>query len=207
MKNGNKGLSIIKTPVMILSLAAMMLTFCSCGKKQEEKISAGMPNPIHECTKEELGKVTGIPLEAPDGASDERYCYIDPEGLAISQVSFTLDGKDWCYRAQPTSCLSIEANVDENASVKDLAAALDDCTNIGAALSGMHYKWECVSLLDIAESRDAVAAFNEGKEGFVAWLDVVPGVLYSLSVEKGASQTLLTDTAERCFVPLQGEAD
>lgn len=191
--------------LIVFAVTMLMLLLCSCGKKQEPEAPVGMPNPIHECTEEELGKATGISLAAPAGASDAKYCYIGSDNTVISQVTFTLDGKKYCYRAQPTSCLSIEASVDENASAKDLASALSDCTNVGAALAGMYYKWECISLIDIAE-RDAVVAFNEGKEGFVSWLDVAPGILYSLSVEKGASQTLLTDSAEACFVPLQGEA-
>lgn len=190
--------------LLIFSVTSMLL-LCSCGKKQEPEMLAGLPNPMHECTEEELAQATGIALTAPEGASDVKYFYIDSGESAISQVIFTLDGKNYCYRAQPTSFVSIEANVNENASVKDLSSALNDCTNIGATLSGMHYDWECVSLIDIAESRDAVVAFNEGKEGFIAWLDVVPGVLYSLSVEKGASQELLMNTAEVCFVPLQGD--
>ena len=195
--------------IAVLALAVLMvLVLCACGSKSktEEEPVANMVNPVHECTKEELVQATGIALDAPDGAGDVSYSYIDiAEGHPISQVNFSLDGKKYCYRAQPTEYTSISANVAEDASSQDLFAAVNDCTNIGAALSGMHFKWECISLIDIAETRDGVVAFNTGKQGFVSWLDVVPGVLYSLSTDNGAEQDLLTDMAELCFVPLQGE--
>lgn len=218
--NKNKSTETKVLPILF-AVTAIVLLFCACGKPQETakkpesetntetkteteaKPMTGLANPLHECTRDELVQATGIPLDAPDGASEVKYFYIDSEDTPISQVTFSLNGKQYCYRAQPTAYVRIEANVDENADEKDLMSALNDCTNIGAALSGMHYKWECASLNDIAESRDAVVAFNDGKEGFVAWLDVVPGILYSLSMNNGASQTVLTDTAELCFVPVQ----
>ena len=186
--------------------ALLLLTLCACGNKQEEEPFAGMPNPIHECTKNELVEATGIALDAPEGAQDVAYSYISHVTITpISQVQFKLDGKKFCYRAQPTSFTSIQANVDENASSEDLFAAIKDCTNIGASLSGMYYNWESICLNDIAGSREAIVAFNEGKEGFISWLDVVPGILYSLSVDTKAGQDLLIDTAELCFVPTQGD--
>ena len=46
----------------------------------------------------------------------------------------------------------------------------------------------------------------EKDRGFIAWLDVVPGILYNLCMEKGANQEILQNLAETVFVPLQGEA-
>ena len=188
--------------IIVLVLAfAMVFTLCACGSKK----SAGMPNPIHECSREELMEATGIVLDAPEGATDASYLYIDTDPR-ISQVTFKLDGKEYCYRAQPTNALSISSSANgTDASGADLLKSLNDCTNVGAVLSGMHNEWKSAALVDLASSREGVVAFNDGKDGFIAWLDVVPGVLYSLSMDKGASQDLLMDTADACFVPLQGE--
>lgn len=186
--------------------AVMLLSLCSCGSKKEEEHSAGLANPVHDCTRDELLNATGIVLDAPDGAENIRYSYIDTGSEPISQVVFTLDGNEFCYRAQPTASTSIMANLtDENASLENLSKALSECTNIGAALSGMHYDWKTVCLIDVGQSCDGIVAFNEGKQGIITWLDVVPGILYSLSVNSNASQSLLMETAEACFVPVQGD--
>ena len=192
--------------VLVLVMAAAL---CACGKKEEVPQQAGVPNPMHECASyDELVEATGIGLEAPEGAEDVAYMYIDVVGAPISQVTFKLDGKEFCYRAQPTSITSLSADVEQEGTAEELTDALDEAITACTTLSGMYYKWDewkCSGLTDLENGRESVFAFNEGKEGFIAWLDVVPGVLYSLSMEKGANQMLLMDTAEACFVPLQGE--
>lgn len=194
----------MKKIVSLILAAVMMLALCACGANKEQP-SAGLPNPVHECSYDELLQATGIAIDAPEGAENVAYAYIDTQPAPISQVCFTLDGMNFCYRAQPTSYVSIYANVNEDAASEDLAAALNDCTNIGAALAGMHYQWKCSGLYDLENGREAVFAFDEGKEGFIAWLDIAPGVLYSLSVDSKASQDVLINMAEQIFVPLQGD--
>lgn len=196
----------MKKSILFLLVLSMLLGLCACGSKKPVE-SSGMPNPVHECTKEELGAATGIFLDAPEGATDVSYFYIDSADAPISQVFFKLDGKEFCYRAQPTSYTSITATVsDAVVETTDLMDSLNKSTNIGASLAGMYGDWEMAALVDVAGSREGVVALNDGKAGFISWLDVVPGVLYSLSVDKKASQPLLMDTAELCFVPLQGDA-
>ena len=193
----------MKKTILFLLVISMLLGLCACGSKQ----SSGIPNPVHECSKEELCAATGIFLDAPEGATDVSYDYIDNADAPISQVLFKLNGKSFCYRAQPTSYTSITANVsDAVVETTDLMDSLNNSTNIGASLAGMYGDWEIAALVDVAGSREGVVALNDGKAGFISWLDVVPGVLYSLSVDKKASQPLLMDTAELCFVPLQGDA-
>ena len=198
----------MKRFLIITLVTVMMLSLCACGSsKKSEESSAGIANPIHECEKDELVKATGIPLDAPAGAEEVRYSYIETGGGPVSQVNFKLDGNEFCYRAQPTSATTIMSNLtDENASIENLSKALSECINIGAALSGMHYDWKSVCLIDVAERCEGIVAFNEGKQGMITWLDVVPGILYSLSINSNASQNLLMDTAEACFVPVQGNA-
>lgn len=192
-----------KITAMLLALV-LVFGLCACGSKEQP--SASLANPVHEGTLDEVMAATGIILDVPENATEVVYAYIDAD-YPISQVTFRLDGKDYCYRAQPTSALSITDSVgDVNSDAEDLMKALSDCTNVGAVLSGMHYEWKSAALVDLESSREGVVAFNEGKEGFIAWLDVVPGVLYSLSMDNGATQDLLMTTADACFVPLQGNA-
>lgn len=193
--------------VLCLTLAAVMVfALCACGSKAPQP-SAGLPNPLHDTTKDGIVEATGISLDAPEGATDVQYFTIDGANGSspIAQVIFTLDGKEFCYRAQATAVTSITANVGQEGASEDLAKALSDCTNVGAALAGYYYDWKSIALVDVS-SREGVVAFNQGKEGFISWLDVVPGVLYSLSMRSGADQDLLMNTAELCFVPLQGDA-
>ena len=199
----------MKKSIILLLCVTLVLSFCACGKTSEsQQPSAGMPNPVHECTEEELVQVTGIGLKAPEGAENAAYYYIDSEDAPISQVMFTLGKKAYCYRAQPVSATSLSGFAAENidASAVDLSDELNAAAQAGASLAGYFGDWECAGLTDVAGSREGVFAFNDGKDGFIAWLDVVPGVMYSLSMSKGASQMLLQETAELCFVPLQGDA-
>ena len=192
--------------ILTLTLALILaISLCACGK--EPAASATVANPVHEGTPEEILEATGIRLDAPEGATGAVYAWIEGDA-PISQVIFQLDGKEYCYRAQPTAVLSITASIGEDeATASDLLKTLNDGTNVGAVLAGMYYdEWKSAALVDLASSREGVVAFNDGKEGFIAWLDVVPGVLYSLSMDKGATQDLLMNTADTCFVPLQGNA-
>ena len=47
--------------------------------------------------------------------------------------------------------------------------------------------------------------FNAGGQGKIVWFDVVPGILYSLSMDDGASEEALLDLANELFVPAQEE--
>lgn len=198
------------TVLALVMAVSMSLCFCSCGSEEPAEEEAGMPNPVHECeSADDIAQATGISLDAPEGAEDVAYSYIDAaeeDGYPIAQVLFTLDGQEFCYRCQMTDELSITGITDEEADPEDLTQELNDQTKIGAELAGMYCEWEC-SATTMVSYCDAVCAFNEGKEGFVAWLDVVPGALYSLSVDKGAKQDVLAKTAEKCFVPMQGDSD
>ena len=199
--------------ILVLVVAiAMTFAMCSCGKKSSEEVV----NPVHECTYDELVKKTGIDILIPNGAEEGVYAYIDGKNAedVIAQATFKFDGDTYCYRAQSTAKTSIMANVDSDSesAASELAKALESGTNIGAALSGMHFKWECSATVDVHSSqdsqiiKDAICAWNEGKEGFITWLDVVPGYLYSLSMDKNCTQDKLMKMADTIFVPMQGNA-
>ena len=47
--------------------------------------------------------------------------------------------------------------------------------------------------------------WNEGGTGKILWLDLAPGLVYSLSVENGASEAVLLGMAETLFTPVQDD--
>ena len=194
-----------KLLVVMLSLM-MVFAMCACGAKEEEP--SGVANPVHECTAEEMLEVTGFELAAPEGAENAACAYIEIENEEpIAQLSFTLDGNEFCYRAQSTGATSIMSvkEEDEYTSIEDLTAALNDGTQIGAKLSGLNYEWSACATVDV-DYCEGICAWNEGEAGFITWLDVAPGVLYSLGMNNGCNQELLMSTAESIFVPVQGNA-
>ncbi|MBQ0041678.1 MAG: hypothetical protein KBS56_06590 [Clostridiales bacterium] len=187
--------------VVMLSLM-MVFAMCACGEKEE---SSEVANPVIECTYDELIEKGGVDIKAPENAEDVQYSYIEADGQEmISQVAFTVDGKEFCYRAQPTGITNIMANTDgTEVSMDKLVDALNDGTQIGAALSGLNYEWSACASVDV-DYCEGICAFNEGEAGFIAWLDVAPGILYSLGMDNGCTQDLLMDTANDIFVPVQG---
>ncbi|MDO4176207.1 MAG: hypothetical protein Q4D99_01850 [Bacillota bacterium] len=202
---------LFMTVLALVLAVSMSLCFCSCGdSEQAAEEETGVANPVHECeSADDIVQATGISLDAPEGATDVAYSYIDAtsdDGYPIAQVEFTLDGQEYCYRCQMTDELSLCGDDNPEADPDALMASLNDQINIGAELAGIYCEWESAANTMVSYC-DAVCGINEGKEGFVAWLDVVPGALYSLSMDKGANQGDLTKTAEKCFVPMQGEVD
>ena len=195
--------------LLVIVLSAMMVfAMCACGAKEEEP-DAGLPNPVTECTQEELLEVTGFDLAAPADAENVAYSYIAVEGEeTIAQLIFTVDGKEYCYRAQPTAITSMFGSVreDENASADSLTEALQNAVGIGAALAGLNYEWEGMATVDVSYC-EGVSANNDGKAGFISWLDVAPGILYSLGMNDGCTQDLLINMADSIFVPVQGDAE
>lgn len=210
---------MIKKISSLLICAALIFGFCACGSNSSSEetttaetktaeTTACTANPVHDCTSaDELEKAAGIPLDAPKGAEDVSYSYIEASGddAVIEQVDFTLDGNKYTYRAQSNDVTDIMTTVEgKKIDSSGLQAAMSDCTNVGAALAGVYNDWETCSKTTVS-NRDAVVGYNDGAEGVIAWLDVVPGIMYSLSVDNNASQKLLEDTAADIFVETQGD--
>lgn len=145
----------------------------------------GVANPWTESDKEGVVEATGIEIEAPENATEVVYSYMEETGLA--QVQYKLDDADWVYRAQMT----------------------DEFTDI----SGMYYDWESEDDCEISGRKAVYYGFGgldePDKENvqMVNWYDVVPGIMYSLSVSgRDLNGMDLSVYAENLFVPMQGEA-
>ncbi|MDO4501722.1 MAG: hypothetical protein Q4D06_00925 [Coriobacteriia bacterium] len=184
-----------------LLVAALSATLClgclamtGCGQSAEKSAdkpadqkteqSAQVANPVHETGKQGVLEATGIELNAPKGATDVTYSFIDngdEKNQATAQMEYTVDGKRFCYRAQ---------------SVSDTKAV---------DISGMNYTWEKGGnqVLDVNEVE---AHYQSCKDATVLyWLDVVPGVAYSLSTDGSVSEQDMVAAANAVFQTTQGE--
>ena len=135
-------------------------------------------NPIREVTREEMLAEVGIPLKVPDDATDVAYHVIVGEST-IAQVKFSVNGVEYCLRA----CTTGEFEPID--------------------ISGLYYSWEVKEEAEVGYCVGEV--FLVGEVGYIAWLDVVPGINYNLSVKEGATKEILLEMANEVFVEVQGD--
>ncbi len=119
---------------------------------------------------------------APEGAELTDYELFELDGMTVTGVSFTLDNRSWCYRMAST------------ADVTDNIPDISQFEGGSLTAEGM-VRW-CTTAL----------RWDEGGAGCVIWKDIVPGVTYSLTVDTGAAETLLCNTAALVFKPAQEES-
>ena len=105
-----------------------------------------------------------------------------PVGVQPDMVTFTLDGRTWRYRMAPT--------MDVTETIPDISGSAGGSLTAEGAV-----RW-CTAAL----------RWDEGGAGCIIWKDVAPGLVYSLTVDTGASETLLSDTALLVFQPAQEES-
>ena len=185
-----------------IAAALCLLTLCAFGCEKADQIESeavapdeeaseleeptdmggmvGIANPMTGMTAEELAEKTGFTLTPPEGASDVRYFTLKGGSAQTAQMDFTLNGREFTYRVTPTS--ETEA----------------------ADTTGLYYTWEQT---EEAEVGRCTGTLNLGKEAAgLYWLDVVPGVNYSLSCIGSTTEDEMRSLAETLFAPVQGEA-
>ena len=190
----------MKKKLLALTLALMVaFAFTACSGSEEEQ-SSETANPITECSYDDMVSKTGIDIKAPDDAGDAVYSYIETDTGLIAQVTFKADDVDYCYR-----CKSTDVTDFGGGSGDDPQGSFQTAMEQADELTGMNYQWN-VSATSLVKDRDAVFGIkNAEKEGFVAWLDVAPGFMYSLSAKPATDGEALVKMAEKIFVPMQGE--
>jgi len=165
-----------KTFVILLTLL-LITTLFGCKAENDEDQGLGLPNPMHGSTSDEILNELGITFHIPDNAGDTKYYIIDSQdGPRTAQAEFTLDDIKYIYRIRP-------------------AAEFED-------ISGAYYDWDNVKEAEISYCSGEVR-YNEGKEGICLWYDVVPGLMYSLFTDKGASEDTLITAADTLYAPAQ----
>ena len=132
-------------------------------------------------TASQILRATGLNVTvAPDQADNITYNAFLLDGLTIAETTFQIDGITYAYR--------MAATIELLEDFKDISGLTDPLDEIRAGA----VRW-C----------RAKISFNESAQGKIIWFDVVPGILYSLSMDSGASETELLDMANQLFVPAQ----
>lgn len=132
-------------------------------------------------TASQILRATGLDVTvAPENAKNVTYNAFLLDGLTVAETTFQLNGISYAYRMAATMEL-----LEDFKDISGLTEPLDQ-VRAGAV------RW-C----------RAKIGFNEDKQGRIIWFDVVPGILYSLSMDTGASEAALLDMASQLFVPAQ----
>ena len=147
---------------------------------------AELANPWVDMDEDELWQTAGVNLNLPEGAEATAFRWLESEGLA--EMQFTLDGDEYCARVKPAA---LEAGELEN-------------------ISGIYYGWEHEEEIKVAHCPGTLGLAQTGSEDFVEmcmWYDLVPGLMYSLSVNTTDPDGLdLTAVAEMVYEPMQGDS-
>ena len=166
----------------------------------EEGGEVGIANPMTEVTEQEMVDQTGIDLPAPKEATDVTYFVVDTDEYTIAQMDFTLDGQPYELRAASTGMTELDA-AQTGENEMDLEGFNFDAGDI----SGLYYEWTTAGT-DLVADRSGIFRIADKEDvGCIAWLDVAPGILYNLTMTSNASHEALKETAEKVFVPMQGE--
>ena len=120
---------------------------------------------------------------APEGSEDVSFRALKLDEMTVGETSFVLQGKHFVYRMAATDYIG-----------KDFPD-----------LSEMDGEFDCYEETTVRWC-PARICFDEGGRGKIVWFDVVPGMVYSLSVDSGASRDSLLDMAQTVFCPMQDDA-
>lgn len=138
-------------------------------------------SPIYDVSLDELLKATNLSLLPVEGAEDVNYAIIDQGSKGkMAEMNFIMDGKNYCYRAMITNDIS----------------PFDT--------SGLYYKWDVTEDVKVNYCDATYESCDDASA--IYWLDVVPGVVYSLSVIQPTEKSELVDLANQIFVPTQGDS-
>ena len=132
-------------------------------------------------TASQILKATGLNITvAPENAENITYNAFLFDQLTVAETTFEINGICYSYRMAGT----IEV--------------LEDFTDI----SGIKGPFDTVAAGDVSWCR-AKLNFNNNGQGKIIWFDLVPGILYSLSMDSDASRETLLDMANLLFEPAQ----
>lgn len=120
---------------------------------------------------------------APVGATDVVYHALGLDGHTVGEVTFTLNGVRWAYRMAATPELETD--------FRDISG----CSGPYTINRDTEVGW-CPARI----------AYTEGGAGKLVWFDVVPGLLYSLTVDSGTDEQILFEMARQLYTPAQDTA-
>ncbi|MCD8141770.1 MAG: hypothetical protein LUD83_00590 [Clostridiales bacterium] len=128
-----------------------------------------------------IAKDLGIDLAtAPEEAENVTIRVLELDGLTVAETAFVYDGIQYAYRTAAAASLDLI----------DISGQEGDYTSEEAVM------------VSYCEGQLSLTADGAGK---LLWMDVVPGLVFSLSAESNASADTLTALANQLFVPMQGD--
>ncbi|MDO4960502.1 MAG: hypothetical protein Q4E57_01405 [Eubacteriales bacterium] len=198
----------MKKAILICLMAVSVISLCACGQKKAAEettaAAAGMANPnLYGVTEETLLEYTGLSFNMPQGAENVSYNVIAYESESpIAEMNFTLDGNSAYIRAKSTGLLPDDLP-DITASAQDLIAAAKEKPEFD--ISGLYYDWTGAKVTTVDYNDAFLYLYDKENTGFIAWLDVVPGILYNLGMTEGADADKLESLATAAYLPMQGE--
>lgn len=132
-------------------------------------------------TAGQILRITGLDVTvAPESAGSITYNVFLLGDLTVAETTFVIDGITYAYRMAATTEIG-----EDFADISGMEGPFGQNTE-GEVL------W-CSAKL----------SFDEGGQGKIVWFDVVPGILYSLRAESGASADMLQNMAVQLFEPVQ----
>jgi hypothetical protein len=153
-------------------------------KTQHILSSSSKSNELIHTAREVL-LLTGLDLaNAPSGAKNIQYQVFPYEDLILAETTFTYENTHCSYRMAAT------LEIDENY----------------ADISGTNDNFEITIPGDVAYCL-AKLSYTPSDQGKIIWFDVVPGILYSLTMEDNASEDTLLSLANELFEPAQGDSE
>lgn len=190
----------MKKLIALLLALCLVMSFAACGKTAEAEVETeveteveaeveaepelieGVANPMVETTNEEMGQTLGFNFAVPAGATDCKFFIIAD---TLGEMQFQYNGVEMTARMKAVADVEL---VD---------------------ISGMYYTW--------TDEQDVEVKYCEGKLMTYAgedttieaciWLDVVPGVAYSVTAQGTDLDGFdLLAIADEIFVPLQGDS-
>ena len=120
--------------------------------------------------------------KTPEGAENVKYNAFHQDELVVGETTFTLNGINYSYRIASTG--EIEEDFDDISGTDD------------------NYEYSARAELGWCSAR---IYYNEDGAGKLVWFDVVPGLLYSLTMDSGASEQAIMDMAAELYTPAQNE--
>ena len=161
--------------ICLLLCLSLLVSFTGCRKTEAE-------------TPYSIMEHCGLDVDiAPAGAQDVTYRTLEidtgVETLLAAEAAFTLDGIQYHYRVAPDTGTVTDAVYD--LSQLEIPDAVTENAMIG---------W-C----------EATVVYEPGGTGKIIWFDIVPGLIYSLDMDQGASTEVLLTMAEQLYTPAQGD--
>lgn len=178
----------MKKIVLLISVVCLV---AGCDRPGKSSRAVGLPNPVRECSAQEVLEKTGFKFNIPQGGEDVHYSVI---GGTLAQMNFVWSGCDCIARAKATGSVELED------------------------ISGYYYNWEKITEETVGWCKAQAKYLTTEMGNVIAvcnWIDVVPGVVYSFSMDiPGLGPGDIDDIRRLClklsnetWIPLQGDVE